>query len=553
MRKKSVFYKTGVLLLTAALLTGMVPGKAAVATEAATPLKTESKEVKERETGCIPDTPEVIAASNYLILWGDLAGCSLDLPDKVDLSESPYFPKSIGDQKNVKSGVSFATVYYQYTYEVNRWLNIAAGAEEDVYSPKYIYNYINGGRNVPTTISGHYELLERMGCVPLKAFPYETDAEGKIDWNEWCTDTEAMRDALSVRASGYYILDIPGSSERAMITSEKDLDLNLMKRELSDWGRGMGKVLVASSAFQWDSKAGYGEDSGKNIAYRCKETDGEHHAIAIVGYDDNIQCDVNGNGIIEPYEKGAFKAVNSWGESFDSHGISSEDGYFWILYDALNGVSANQVNDWESACSGTRCTAFDNENASYELFVEEKEVDFVGQLDIATEDKNKLQLSYGYALPAVEKSLKSFSFAAGPSDEYGEAEAAPYSGKLVFDYFNAPIEEYFAGYDWYVNFSSEAPFSKADFAITDNQGNVIEDFGALQSSEQQVAKEINLKKGDSDYDGKVTPDDALLILQYLAGKKKLSCVQDFLSDADGDWNVTPDDALHVLQIVAGKL
>jgi len=58
-----------------------------------------------------------------------------------------------------------------------------------------------------------------------------------------------------------------------------------------------------------------------------------YHAITVVGYDDDIEVDLNGDGVIEEGEKGAFKIANSWGPSWGN------DGYMWIAYDAMNGSS----------------------------------------------------------------------------------------------------------------------------------------------------------------------------------------------------------------------
>lgn len=62
-----------------------------------------------------------------------------------------------------------------------------------------------------------------------------------------------------------------------------------------------------------------------------------------------------------------------------------------------------------------------------------------------------------------------------------------------------------------------------------------------------------LAMGDLDEIGGVTPDDALLVLQSLAGKIKLTPKQILVGDIDGIGGITPDDALYILQRVAGKL
>ena len=95
-------------------------------------------------------------------------------------------------------------------------------------------------------------------------------------------------------------------------------------------------------------------------------------------------------------KKGAFKIANSWGTNFISHGISSNTGYFWVMYDALNEVSANNINNWEAKYNGTRSPAFkylpDCENAFFTIDVAHKNVNFVGRLSVNTSDRETLTL-----------------------------------------------------------------------------------------------------------------------------------------------------------------
>lgn len=522
--RKNTIYKICSLVLSVMLLIGSsVHGFAA--------------EQEEHGRGCIPDSQEVIDAAK--LSSGEPGAFVGSLPSAVDLSTSPYFPSKIGDQGYTGSCTSFATTYYQYTYEMNKLKGTTANTDADICSPKYVYNFINSGQNKGTSISAAYDCLANMGCVSEATFPYTMDADRMINCNEWCTDTAAMRDALSIRLSGYNTTDIPYSSSGTKITSAQDSDLNIVKGLLAN-----GKVLVAVSDFKWDIETGYGSSNTKSIAYRCK-TNVECHAIAIVGYDDNVQYDVNGNGTIEDSEKGAFKIVNSWGKDYEN------DGYLWVLYDALNGVSANKEKDWEKNCEGVRCAAFHNNNTFYCIYVEEKVVNFVGQLDITTGDKNKLSVTSAYAL-AGSSALKGEKTVLPVVSPSATAEAAPYSGKLVFDYSNVPIATYYTGYDWYVKFYSTAPISKANFAITDNLGTVIKSFDTLNAQNQYLSQNISLKKGDVDFNGSIAVNDSLQILMYLADKEKLSNVQLFTADVDGDWSITSNDARVILEMLAGK-
>lgn len=57
------------------------------------------------------------------------------------------------------------------------------------------------------------------------------------------------------------------------------------------------------------------------------------HAMTIVGYDDNIWVDVNGNGVVDSGEMGAFKLANSWGATY------ANSGFIWVAYDAFLATS----------------------------------------------------------------------------------------------------------------------------------------------------------------------------------------------------------------------
>lgn len=167
------------------------------------------------------------------------------------------------------------------------------------------------------------------------------------------------------------------------------------------------------------------------IAYRCHT--GGSHAIAIVGYDNNVECDVNDNGTIEACEKGAFKIVNSWGKQFNSYGISSTDGFYWVMYDALNKTSANTYVNWEESLPGTRCTAFRDSNTGYVMVVEEKQVNFVGAYNINTSNK------YNLVLYKNSGTIQAFPFKDKSSNNMS------YEGTLVFDYEFYPISSYIHG------------------------------------------------------------------------------------------------------------
>ena len=60
------------------------------------------------------------------------------LPDSVDLSATEYFPP-VGSQGGLGSCATYASIYYQLTYEMNKARGVAA-TEETTMSPKLIYH-----------------------------------------------------------------------------------------------------------------------------------------------------------------------------------------------------------------------------------------------------------------------------------------------------------------------------------------------------------------------------------------------------------------------------
>ena len=139
---------------------------------------------------------DVVSLSDEALLWqGETfapSGEGLELPLSVDNSELPCFPP-IGDQVPLPSCVSFAITYYQLTHNMGLYLgrNNKHGDGSTWYSPKWTYNFVNGGGPSGTSWTGTYTVLEKHGAVTWAEFPYDDD------YLQWCTDTTAWFNALS--------------------------------------------------------------------------------------------------------------------------------------------------------------------------------------------------------------------------------------------------------------------------------------------------------------------------------------------------------------------
>ena len=239
------------------------------------------------------------------------------LPTSVDNSLPPMPFPPVGDQGYLNACLPFATTYYQLSY-MSALMRVPQTLT--LYSPKWTYNMINGGADGGSYPTDAYALLEKHGAATLAEFPYDSNYRG------WCLTPSAWRNALSVRTHPVQYLD--NASSASGIESIKELLTNgyilVFGTYIMSW---QGQLIMEDGSYT------YADEVGKAIGYFLNGELGSH-AMTIVGYDDAIWADVNGNTIVDPGEKGAFKIANSWGDTWQ------DEGFIWLAYDALRSVSA---------------------------------------------------------------------------------------------------------------------------------------------------------------------------------------------------------------------
>ncbi len=285
------------------------------------------------------DNPTIISSvSDYLEIKNKNSNNKKDiattgassLPDLVDNSQSPYFPE-IENQGSLGSCVAFACGYYQFTYEMNRFRNVTT-TKDNSFSPKWLYNLLNHGMNGGTNFEQIYGLLKQHGCATLKSVPYDTK-----DYLSWSTDEKVWREAMRYRLTDYQLFDDIGKDGKD-ITSPDDPDLLPIKTALNN-----GDLLTFStyitSIEKGKKKLTSHPDAPENNKYpnelylKWLPTSEGGHRMTIVGYNDNLWCDINENGKIDSGEMGAFKVANSWGKTY------ANKGFLWFSYDSLNTLS----------------------------------------------------------------------------------------------------------------------------------------------------------------------------------------------------------------------
>mgnify|MGYP001055925794 CR=1 FL=1 len=337
-----------------------------------------------------------------------------DLPPSVDNSALMYFPP-IRDQGLLNSCAPFATTYYQLSYMTayQRELDIRNNeVNTDKYSPKWTYSMVNGGIDGGSYILENYDLIEKHGGATWAEFPYDAD------YLSWCLTSSAWRNALGTRTNPVqYVYD-----------SDMEAEIGQIKAVLNN-----GYVLVFGTyVYSWqgqmimDDPATIDDDAevGRAVAYFVDGTKGSH-AMTIVGYNDAIWTDVNGNTVVDPGEKGAFKIANSWGD------LWMNSGFIWLAYDALRHVSA-----LADGPSDSREPAFQGDFAFVMVPRADYEPLMIAEFTVNHALRNQLVMSLGTSatsetLPTTEWQPAAIQAQGGAHAFDGTATAV--DGTFVFD------------------------------------------------------------------------------------------------------------------------
>ena len=246
-----------------------------------------------------------------------------DLPPSVDNSTTKWFPPVVTQKFNDCAHVSLVSYTYTYMTAMARDWDAKAGGNAVHFNSAWTYNMVNGGAAVGGWFA--WSILQQNGCALMSDWPESNS------FKAWCTDGDVWRKAINFRAGDTV-------SVGGLDASDNTAALNQVKTLLNN-----GYIFnVGTGSSDWQSKrvgndpATSNDDAwvGKNIIHFSQNPGNNGgHALTIVGYNDDIWCDINENGTVDVGEKGALRICNSWGTSWE------DNGFCWFSYDALKTVS----------------------------------------------------------------------------------------------------------------------------------------------------------------------------------------------------------------------
>lgn len=251
---------------------------------------------------------------------------NIELPTIVDNSQQPYMRPVFSQMPYANCGQA-SSIGYAFTYEINRLRDLPADTSLNQYPPDFVWNFlgdVQGGVSYYHTFS----IMEKCGS------PTVTQYGGfQVDDIQWMSGYDKYLAAMKNRIGKVMSIDI---STIEGITILK----HWLFHHLED--SDVGGVAVFSASSPWNTvilPEGTPEEGKIAIA----EWRVAYHNMTIVGYNDSIRFDYNGDGRytndidlngdsilnVRDWEIGGVKIINSYG--IDSH----DSGYFYAMYKSL--------------------------------------------------------------------------------------------------------------------------------------------------------------------------------------------------------------------------
>ncbi|MBD7912423.1 dockerin type I domain-containing protein [Clostridium cibarium] len=307
---------------------------------------------------------------------------SSDFPVSVDNSTSKYYPGE-ETQGSIGSCSAMSSTYYQASYMTALARNWDLKSDKNYskkLSPKWTYNFINSGMDEGSNTSEAYTLLKEQGAATWNDFPYDGHGSVSKNYLEWAGNPKVWENAANNRIDKTGVVRI-WDETNTPVKSETDSNLDNIKKLLLN---GYILVINYSSASTKMTKISNNTDStaddayvGETISYMVNGSKGGH-GQAIVGYNDAIWTDIDGDGSVDPGEKGAFKL----------------QGGTWISYDALNTVSA--VPGLPADKNRTNCFWYNN-SAFWLTARTSYTPKLLGEVTINHAKRDQLQYQIGYS------------------------------------------------------------------------------------------------------------------------------------------------------------
>lgn len=242
-------------------------------------------------------------------------------PAYVNNAETKYFP-TVFNQDGGSCG-SASRISYMFNYEINALRDADASKSENIYPSHFTWLLTNSGssKDGMAIANGIPNIVTYGGRTYSNLFGNQDCADNDFGWmqgyDKWYS---AMFNRLERTAN--FTLSVETEEGREAVK-------NWLWNHNGDDDFGAGGVcgIGVASGGTWlripstETNRSIGVVNKYYVGKWGAQVD---HALTIVGYDDRIEFDLDGNGIageVEKDEVGAWIIVNSWGASWCNNGF----------------------------------------------------------------------------------------------------------------------------------------------------------------------------------------------------------------------------------------
>lgn len=292
---------------------------------------------EQRSTLTLQDSINMFSIQE-LILPDSYENGSKSTPWMVDNSASPFL-RWIYYQTALECGQS-AGIAYTFTYEINRLRNVPSDHVSRQFPTHFAWNFKNGGINKGVNALETWDVLRTAGTPTIEEWGGTPFFGGE---KRWVSGYDFYHSAMKNRV--YEVFAIPVSKPEGLQT---------LKHWLHDHldGSTTGGLAVfyssyISNGYSFPTLPSGTPEAGKKVITAFSNY--VNHAQTIVGFNDSIRYDYNGDGMftnhldinndgvvdMRDWEIGGLKFTNSFGTDF------ADNGFCYMTYKTLAESLAN--------------------------------------------------------------------------------------------------------------------------------------------------------------------------------------------------------------------
>lgn len=295
------------------------------------------------------------AEGSYNEMSDDQVQNRTDLPSHVNAADTKWFPP-VFNQDNGSCG-SASRICYMLTHELNAYRDLDGSLLENQLPSHFVWNLTYGN-------SGKDEFIQFVGVPSAKAYGGRTSSSvyGSFNWDDpktgWMSGYDKWYEGFFNRAHrpSNFPISLKYAAGRKALKSwlydhHGDPDF---KGRPGIVGIGVASANGDAPIANTPANAAAGVVGKRYLTNWGTQVD---HALTIVGYDDRIEFDLDGDGIYgegnletdepwgyQPLEKGAWIIVNSWGPWWANAGFIYCP-YAWSVPNAVETNGMLQPSD----------------------------------------------------------------------------------------------------------------------------------------------------------------------------------------------------------------